>query len=492
MLFKLYFVSISLTLLSIKTVAQKGYNKSLQYEKAELIEDLTYLEEFLIKGHPGLYWYSSKNDFLEAFKQIENSLNSNMTELEFLNQVARLNNTIKCVHSDIRPSLEFDRYWKDSVNLIPINIMKVDSTYIVYQNLSESKALSFGTKLISINDILIAEIIAFLLPVIPSDGDNQSRKHTSLKRGFYRYYSYYVNSTSSTFKIVYENDNGKPSEIMVPGLKKGVFNQKRRLLEETQSNYPPISFRILDSSSTAILTIRSFRNDLMEKEQIVFKDFITSFFKQLAERKSENLIIDLRNNGGGYSEYAAILYTFLSDTSFQYCKNQFVTTNKLIEGVDYDIPETFHGYPEGIVLENGQYKWPNHSVLGWREPAALNFNGNIYFLINGGCSSTTSELASLARSNNIGTFIGEEVGGSYAGNSGGILGWFELPNTKLKVRMAMVKYEITESPVKNKQGVIPDFKVFYSIEDIIKGNDLEMALALLKIKEQNALNHKQH
>ncbi len=168
------------------------------------------------------------------------------------------------------------------------------------------------------------------------------------------------------------------------------------------------------------------------------------------------------------------------------------TTNKLIEGVDYDIPETFHGYPEGIVLENGQYKWPNHSVLGWREPAALNFNGNIYFLINGGCSSTTSELASLARSNNIGTFIGEEVGGSYAGNSGGILGWFELPNTKLKVRMAMVKYEITESPVKNKQGVIPDFKVFYSIEDIIKGNDLEMALALLKIKEQNALNHKQH
>ena len=226
----------------------------------------------------------------------------------------------------------------------------------------------------------------------------------------------------------------------------------------------------------------------MKKNSIVFKDYISTCFKQLKETKTENLIIDLRDNGGGYSEYGAILYSFISDTSFEYCKNQIVTTNKLIKGIEYDIPETFKGFPIGIVLENGQYKWPKHSVLGWRSSAKNHFTGTLYFLINGGCASTTSEFASLAHSNGIGVFIGEEVGGCSVGNSGGVLGWFELPNTKLKVRMAMVKYEIAEGHGMNRSGVLPNFKIEYTIQDIMNNKDLEMEFALQKIKTAKSKN----
>lgn len=485
MYFKLFLVSIYLMLLSCNTAVKEDYNASTLYHKAELMEDLAYLKEMLIKGHPGLFWYSSENHFMHALEQIENALHPHMTELEFLNQVAKLNQVIKCVHTGIRPSAEFDRFWYDSVYLIPINIMHIDSGFIINQNLSELKELSFGTTLISINDVPIAEIVAHLLPFIPADGDNQTRKYNALKRGFYRYYSYYFNATSEIFKIVYENDQGKPSEIMVEGIKKDLFDKKRKSLEQTQLHGPPVSFEMLEGNLTAVLKIQTFRNDLMENEHIVFNDFITDCFKQLKEHTYEHLIVDLRDNGGGYSEYAAFLYSFLSDTAFEYCKNQIVTSNQLIEGIEYDIPETFKGYPNGVVFENGQYKWPKHSVLGWREPSEFNFSGKVYFLINGGCSSTTSELASLARSNGIGTFIGEEVGGCRAGNSGGVLGWFELPNTKLSVRIAMVKYEITKRPPLIKRGVIPDFHMHYTADDVIKGKDLEMEYALMKIKEQH-------
>lgn len=483
---KLYMLTLFVLISCTDMTAQQEYDNLKKYSNEELKEDVFYLKRLLTEGHPGLYWYSSQNDFEKSFNQIVNSLNDSLTELEFLNKVALLNNVIKCSHSDIRPSNDYNDFWKDSVNLIPFNIMRVNSDYFIYQNLSDHKELHFGTKLISINDIPIEEIVKHLLPYIPSDGDNQTRKYHALKNGFYRYYSYYRNSTTKEFKIRYENEDGKSSEILTEGLKKVAFDEKRMALNQAHSKQSPIVFEVLDSNSTAVLKIRSFRSDLMEKKQIVFEDYIQECFEQIQNSKTKNLIVDLRGNGGGYSEYAAVLFSFLTDSTFQYCKKQTVTTDRLIDGIDYDIPKTFNGFPEGIIFKNGQFIYTKHSVLGWRKPSEPSFSGNVYFLIDGECSSTTSELASLAQDQNIGTFIGQEVGGCFMGNTGGVLGWFELPNSKLKVRIGMVKYEMVNSQVLNKQGVLPDFEVNYTVEDIIQGNDLEMKVAFEEIKKHDS------
>lgn len=469
--------------------AQENYSVQKRYTKKHLQEDLEYLNNFLVKGHPALYWYSSKEDYSEAFEKLKKDLTSEMTELEFLNEVAKLNQLIKCTHSDIRPSVNYDRFWKDSVNLIPFNILKVKSDFVISQNFSKSKELNYGTKIISINGLKISDIVEHLLPYIPADGDNETRKYDALTRGFYRYYSYYMNSESKSFKVVYENQRGERAELKVEGLKKSDFDQRRNAHNLSLPPTPPVSFELLDSLSTGILKIHTFRNDLMEKEHIVFENFISDCFKKLKDKGTKNLIIDLRGNGGGYSEYAAHLFTFLADTSFRYCKKQVLSSDGPIEGVQYDIPKTFAGFPDGIVLKDGQYQWTQHSTLAWRAPSAFRFKGNVYFLIDGGCSSTTSELASLARSENIGIFIGQEVGGCYMGNSGGVLGWFELPNTKIRVRMGMVKFEMVEPEPLIKHGVLPDIEVEYSREDRIQDKDLEMERCLLKIK--SSLSSKQ-
>ena len=468
-----------LMLLTTNLFGNDEFKNKNKLNKAELVEDVKYLKKMLNKGHPGLYWHTSEIEFNKTISQIESSLDSTMTELDFLRTTAKLNDIIKCSHSDIRPSSSFDIYWKDSVKLIPINIMKVQSEYIIYQNLSESNDLKFGSKIISIDDVPIEEIVESLLPYIPSDGNNISRKYYALRRGFYRYYSYFIDSDSDNYKINYENEKGHKSTLRINGITKEIFDRKRKSFEENTTS--PISFELLDSLSTAILTIKTFRNDLFEMHHIIYEDFISDCFKQLKYNKTKNLVIDLRDNGGGYSEYAAILYSFLTDKQFEYCQNQIVTTDSIIEGVYYDIPETFKGFPEGILFDGNHYKWTKHSILGVRSFSRHHFSGNIYFIVNGGCSSTTSELASLAKSNNVGIFVGEEVGGCYLGNSGGVLGWFMLPNSKLRVRMAMVKYEIVPTNSTMRTGVIPDLQVNYTIEDLIKGNDLEKDLILKTI-----------
>ena len=155
----------------------------------------------------------------------------------------------------------------------------------------------------------------------------KTRKYYSLRRGFYRYYSYYWDCVSKSFTIGFETANGELSEIEIIGIRKEVFDSRRKELEDGHNS--PVSFKFLESNSTAVLKVESFRNDLMEKENIVFKDYVDSCFTQLKQSKTKNLVIDLRDNGGGYSEYGAILYSYLSDTAFEYCKNQIVTTDKL-------------------------------------------------------------------------------------------------------------------------------------------------------------------
>jgi hypothetical protein len=483
MLTKIYFGLLFLIFSCLVAVGQETYNPFKTFSKAQLLEDADYLAEYLVKAHPAIYWHSSEVEFQQAISKLKESLSEEMTELEFLAEAAKLNSVIKCVHSDIRPSSAYNNYWKDSTLLIPINIAKVGSVYMIQQNLSETADLRFGTKIISINDEPIEAIVAKLTPVIPADGDNQTRKYDALTRGFYRYYSYFLDCTSDEFNIEIETAHGTFKEVNVAGISKAQFDAKRKTI--TNNDVAPVDFKILDNL-TAVLTINSFRSDLMEKHQIVFKDFMSECFEQMKKQKIQNLIIDLRGNGGGYSEYAAELYSYLTDTAYQYCKRQTLTTDHLIEGIEYDIPETFAEFPDGIILENGQYTWPKHSVLGWREPATNRFKGEVYFLIDGGGVSTTSELASLAKSNGIGIFVGEEVGGTYVGNSGGVLGWIELPNTKLKVRIAMVKYEIAGDESSSRNGVKPDIQVDYSIPDLIAGKDLEIDLTLEHIAEQHS------
>ena len=91
MLVRYYFGFITLLLLSASALGQEKYNKSATFTKTELLQDASYLEEYLIKGHPGLYWHSSEKNFKEAINQLKASLHAGMTALDFLAHAAKLN-----------------------------------------------------------------------------------------------------------------------------------------------------------------------------------------------------------------------------------------------------------------------------------------------------------------------------------------------------------------------------------------------------------------
>jgi C-terminal processing protease CtpA/Prc len=100
-------------------------------------------------------------------------------------------------------------------------------------------------------------------------------------------------------------------------------------------------------------------------------------------------------------------------------------------------------------------------------------------LINGGSFSTTSEFLSQAHYHKRAVFIGEESGGGYYGNSSGMTPLVTLPNTKLGLRVPLVTYYMAVSGYKAaSHGVVPDYPVSHTIDDLVAARDKDMDLAL--------------
>jgi C-terminal processing protease CtpA/Prc len=127
-------------------------------------------------------------------------------------------------------------------------------------------------------------------------------------------------------------------------------------------------------------------------------------------------------------------------------------------------------------------KYNNVLKLQYAKPNR--FTGKIYFLVNGGSGSTTSEFLAVAHSNHLGIFIGGETGGAYEGDNGGSFLHFQLPNSAISVGTPLLYYNnAVKTPAQNGRGVIPDYKVTLTKEDLLNARDTQLEFTLDLIRK---------
>ena len=207
-----------------------------------------------------------------------------------------------------------------------------------------------------------------------------------------------------------------------------------------------LEFSLEPSKNLAIVKIKSFV--YYEDQFPVFKSFIDSCFQQIELHQIENLVIDLRNNGGGDPFCASYLLQYISDEAFRYYKPG--TT-------DY-------------------YKDLEKEIL----PHSNNFTGKLFVLINSLCSSTTGHLSSLLKQKNIGTLIGSETGATFICNARTIN--FKLKNTGINASVATKTYQTDVSGFRKDQGIMPDIQIDRNIDQLLSKRDLEMEKVMDLIK----------
>ena len=210
---------------------------------------------------------------------------------------------------------------------------------------------------------------------------------------------------------------------------------------------------ILSHNKAALLTISSF-NYYPWSNLTVFKTFIDSAFKVISTNGIENLIIDLRFNGGGSQQSSIHLLRYLVDKPFIYYSNaQFEGKTEKIDGEELITP-----------FEKG-------------------FKGKCWYLIDGMGNSTTGHFMSLVKVLKLGTVVGEELGSNQFCSAGQVI--CRLPNTKLVYYVANNTHESTATSLPDETGILPDHYVTQSIEDYVNKIDVVKEFTIELIKKQN-------
>ncbi|MBK7212429.1 MAG: hypothetical protein IPH88_03825 [Bacteroidales bacterium] len=461
--------------------AQTSFLNKSVFTVEEMQKDFLVFRACLEESHPGLYIYKSKLTIDSIFNANYSALNKDMTGREFMLLTCRVASQIGDGHLRVvPPKIQLDSL-DNGPTAIPFNVYCFDNKLYVRKNYSPLDDKEFlGSQIISINGHSIENFIREYLQIFPSDGNNLTHKYRLLSssRYFTRYFSM-LYGYAERYNVEYISLNETTLKTKtIQGL---TFDN---LLKIADDRYPvkideqkPAFFKINDDKKYAFLKIKSFDKGQYKKNKMNFEKFLKASFKKMESENIPNLIIDVRDNGGGTDEYGKILFSYFVNQPFDYYKS--LRMNK--EGFDcfkYTNKPDMKA-PTGMLEPNKEGTFDNvqHPNVGRQNPLTPTFAGNIYVLINGWCFSTTSEFLSQLHFHTKAVFIGEESGGGYYGNCSGPTPDFTLPNTKVRIEIPLMYYSMA---VENYQyldrGLFPNYTVTPSIIDKISNIDLELSL----------------
>jgi len=142
-------------------------------------------------------------------------------------------------------------------------------------------------------------------------------------------------------------------------------------------------------------------------------------------------------------------------------------------------------YYVSIQTTTQKFAVKDHAQLAIQQRHENNFKGPVYVLMNGKCVSGTSDFCGIAAKLPHIKFIGEETGGGYYGNTSGARKTLVFPHSGIKVNIPKWEYLNAVKPSKYKdRGVIPDYPVIPTINDIIQQRDVQMDFALQLAKKE--------
>ena len=461
--------------------------------KEQALEDFRWLRFSLEYVHPRLYKYEDKRTVDTRFDSLTGRIRSQISGLDFLALVSMTNAAVKCGHLYTIPQGQLSQEVLNK-KVLPFHIKVLDEKLYAINNCSNA-SIPNGSQILSINGRSTAEILRIILPGIATDGNISTRKYRLVDRyffyrfhGFDLYYHLHVDRTE-TFKITYlTNGSVQSKAVIVKGMsideRSTLLKQKCNIDEQSWFNSPSPRFELHEANSYAILGVsRSFYNKNIDPG---FDSLVQSAFRIIKEKKIQNLILDLRNNEGGSEHQQMELMSYLYDQPFKLYQNIYLShldfrpLKPVI--IERDTAALLFNNSDEYMRKINENLWINNYEYGHslklKPPKEDVFKGKLYVLMNGISFSSTADLISDIKKTRNAIFIGEESGGTFEGPTGGDNIVVQLPNSKIMVRISpniQIGYMYQKHPI--GRGVLPDYPIQYTIEDVLNGRDLEMEKA---------------
>ncbi len=467
-------------------------NKTNNLSKGELIQDYDLFQAIYEKANSGLYKYHSKASIDSLFSSNRKLITNKTTYREFYTILWNVIDFTGSCHNSLNYPDSLDKEISKQKIFFPLPLKyTADKLYTNIKN----ENIPLGSELISINGIDANKFASTVSKYASTDGRNTTGKYNYIETDWLAFYIYLAYGEQSSFNIKYKAQNKtiKQATLQPLNYKEFVTVYKNRASAKFEKqNRPDYSYEYIDSLQTGLLTVSTFALGGPKSEgHKKYAAFLDSVFISIKSRNVQNLIVDIRGNGGGNDPNDLLLYSYLTRRNFKENRTAYTVFNEVpfkkyfIEEEKGEIPDLEKELKEEHnVLVNGKY-YQNQKFNPFWKPNKNAFKGKIYLLIDPSVASAGSLFASLVKSDKGTTLIGQETLGGYYGHTGHIPVNYQLPNTKLALRFSIVNVEQDVQLVPDEalaNGVKPNYKIEPSIEQFLNGYDavLEFTKKLIK------------
>lgn len=492
----------------------KTYNKQITslHEVEDLQNDVDKLYKQLKKHHPKLYQYTPKTVLDFKFDSLKNSINRPIDSRDFYKKLAPVVANIRQGHVSVGSvSRQFTKKERKLLKKEKFEFYDLDFEFLEnklwIKDYRGKDSTLIGSEVIRIANENVSDLVKVYKTRFASDGFNRTLHDRFISKGFTVFYlkdKGFLDSLQVTFKVkdslfervfrripkeekkdtLVTNDTilvkkerlkklakDEKSEKRLAKRKKRKENKKYGFLSKRKQYTRNFNF-IGQDSAVGYMKLRSFTNGN-------YKTFYNESFAKLDSAKTKYFILDLRDNGGGRLAEIDYLYSFLTNENYQFINESEVnsripmlksvmanTTPNVIKvvvavlspaAVVYDLLKTKKH--DGKLY----YRFNKHAKI--KEPNPLNYKGKIYVLINGNSFSASSLLSTHLKATTRATFVGEETGGAYNGTVAGFYKIYQLPTTKLNVRMGLMQIEAPQKQLPDGYGIKPDIEITPTVND---------------------------
>jgi hypothetical protein len=338
--------------------------------------------------------------------------------------------------------------------------------------------LNRGVQILSINGRTAKQIIDTLSEYITGDGFNKTHPDQVLSGwgSFGIYYRLYLD-TSAQLSINYVDQQGLEQSTI-----RNLYTPKK----DTAARRPLPALSKKEKKNQALERIRSLQIDTANRQALMrinsfgengqLRRFFRKGFQLLNQNQVSDLIIDVRNNGGGRVGNSTSFSRYISKRPFKVADSLYAIRRHSKYGKYIQHNLAIQALMPFLTKKrkDGLYHFGYFERHRFSPKKKNHFDGRTYILTSGYSFSATTLFIHAVKGQPGVTVVGEETGGGAYGNSAWEIPTVVLPNTRIRLKLPLFRMVMDKNGPNNGRGIFPDVEVGATPESIRLNYDNKM------------------
>lgn len=446
--------------------------------RADAAADIDALFVALERIHPNPYFLRSRELVAADRRQVTDALPESITRNQLWSRLATLVASLGDGHTEVAPPLAFldalaaiyregsktavPRKPFELIRVFPAASLVVDrDRHLIVTAANLAEGISRGDRVIGINDQDADQLVADLMR--ETSGDSDAHRAIAVIANLTDLLA--AHSVVAPYRLTLVGADGHERTVSIEG------TTMQSMIDARRGRPSGFDYRTFDTGA-GYMNLYSLAGDWG-----AYKKDLGAMFRQLADDEAATLIIDVRANGGGYSEFGDELLRYVTRTPYRsWTRQELKRSKELRDSVTIVAPVRWppfkYLFPDPRRIFTGApgttAVWTQDHLKTPRRAEPF-FNGAVCLLTGPATFSAAAVFADTIKTFHLATIIGEETGGRANTTMQPVP--YALPHSGLVVSIATGRSVGADGNAGNLQPVSPDIVVRTTVEDIRDGRD---------------------